>query len=215
MPKSLRIGVLASGAGTTLQAVIDAIESRDLPAEIAIVISNNSHSRALERAVRHALPRAHLSSFTHHHERDLDAAICHALLLRKTNLVLLAGYMKKLGPVTLKAFRGRVINTHPALLPKHGGQGMYGSRVHEAVLKSGEKVTGVSVHVVDSDYDTGRALAQREVRVEPGDDVRSLTARVQKAEREFLVDVLRQIAAGTLALESTAPGGAQNKGGSL
>jgi phosphoribosylglycinamide formyltransferase-1 len=90
---------------------------------------------------------------------------------------------------------------------------MYGSRVHEAVLKSGEKVTGVSVHVVDRDYDTGRVLAQREVGVEPGDDVRALTARVQAAEREFLVDVLRQIAAGELALESNAPGGAQNTRG--
>jgi phosphoribosylglycinamide formyltransferase-1 len=203
--KPLRIGVLASGAGTTLQAVINAIESGELPAEITIVISNNSHSRALERAVKHALPRAHLSGVTHHHERDLDAAICHALLLRKTNLVLLAGYMKKLGPVTLKAFTGRIINTHPALLPKHGGQGMYGSRVHEAVLKSGEKVTGVSVHLVDRDYDTGRVLAQREVRVEPNDDVRALTARVQETERQFLVEVLRQIAAGELALESTTP----------
>jgi phosphoribosylglycinamide formyltransferase-1 len=205
VPKSLRIGVLASGAGTTLQAVIDAIESGELAAEIAIVISNNSHSRALERAAKHALPSAHLSTVTHHQQRDLDAAICHALLLRKTNIVLLAGYMKKLGPVTLKAFTGRVINTHPALLPKHGGQGMYGSRVHEAVLKSGEKVSGVSVHLVDRDYDTGRVLAQREVRVEPGDDVRSLTARVQEVERKFLVEVLRQIAAGTLALESFAP----------
>jgi phosphoribosylglycinamide formyltransferase-1 len=194
--------VLASGAGTTLQAVIDAIDSGELPAAIAVVISNNSHSRALERAARHALPRAHLSGLTHHDERRLDAAIRDALLSHKANFVLLAGYMKKVGPATLAAFSGRIINTHPALLPKHGGKGMYGARVHEAVLAHGDKVTGVSVHLVDRDYDTGRVLGQREVRVEPGDDVRSLTERVQRAEREFLVYVLRRIASGAIALKS-------------
>jgi len=198
----LRIGVLASGAGTTMQAVIDAIDSGELPAAIAVVISNNSHSRALERAVQRTMPRAHLSSVTHHDERRLDAAIRDALLTNKVNLVLLAGYMKKVGPATLAAFPSRIINTHPALLPKHGGKGMYGARVHAAVLAHGDKVTGVSVHLVDRDYDTGRVIGQREVRVEPGDDVRSLTERVQRAEREFLVYVLRRIASGAIALKS-------------
>ena len=201
-PQPLRIGVLASGAGTTLQAVMDAIDAGELPAAIAVVISNNSHSRALERAVRHSLPRKHLSSLTHHDARSLDAAIRDTLLKHKPNLVLLAGYMKKLGPATLAAFSGRIINTHPALLPKHGGKGMYGARVHAAVLAQGDKVTGVSVHVVDSDYDTGRVIGQREVKVEPGDDVRSLTERVQRAEREFLVYVLQRIASGAIALKS-------------
>ena len=202
MPQPLRIGVLASGAGTTLQAVVDAIEAGKLPAAIAVVISNNSQSGALARAARHSLPTVHLSSVTHGSSRDLDAAIRDALRAHDTNLVLLAGYMKKLGPATLAAFPGRVLNTHPALLPKHGGKGLYGSRVHAAVLASREKVTGVSVHLVDRDYDTGRVLAQREVRVEPGDGVDSLTARVQAAERDFLVDVLRRVASGALALES-------------
>ena len=202
MPEPLRIGVLASGAGTTLQAVIDAIEAGELDATIAVVISNNSQSGALARAARHLLPSAHLSGATHADARGLDAAIRDALRAHDANLVLLAGYMKKLGPATLGAFKGRVINTHPALLPKHGGKGLYGSRVHAAVLATREKVTGVSVHLVDRDYDTGRVLAQREVRVEPGDDVDSLTARVQAAERDFLVDVLRRVASGALALES-------------
>jgi phosphoribosylglycinamide formyltransferase-1 len=199
MPQPLRIGVLASGAGTTLQAVIDAIVAGKLPAAIAVVISNNSQSGALARAARHSLPTAHLSSATHGSARDLDAAI------RDATLVLLAGYMKKLGPATLAAYPGRVINTHPALLPKHGGKGQYGSRVHAGVLASGEKVTGVSVHLVDRDYDTGRVVAQREVPVEPGDDVDSLTARVQAAERDFLIDVLRRVASGALTLEFSAP----------
>ena len=198
--QSLRIGVLASGAGTTLQAVIHAIEAGELEAAIAVVIGNNSQSGALARAAHHSLPSAHLSGATHADARALDAAIRDSLRAHDANLVLLAGYMKKLGPATLGAFKGRVINTHPALLPKHGGKGMYGSRVHAAVLESRAKVTGVSVHLVDRDYDTGRVLAQREVRVAPGDDVQSLTARVQAAEREFLVDVLRRIATGALPL---------------
>jgi phosphoribosylglycinamide formyltransferase-1 len=201
----LRIGVLASGAGTTLQAVIDAIEAGELAGAIAVVISNNSRSGALARAARHSLPGVHLSSVTHGSVGSLDTAIRDTLLKHKANLVLLAGYMKKLGPVTLDAFAGRVINTHPALLPKHGGKGKYGRRVHESVLAGREKVTGVSVHLVDRDYDTGRVLAQREVHVEPGDDVDSLTARVQAAEREFLVETLRKIASGALALKSTVP----------
>jgi phosphoribosylglycinamide formyltransferase-1 len=193
--------VLASGAGTTLQAVIDASESGRVPAVVAVVISNNSRSGALERARRHGIPHAHLSGATHE-GRGLDHAIRDTLAAHGVDVVLLAGYMKQLGPATLAAFGGRVVNTHAALLPKHGGRGMYGSRVHAAVLASGEKVTGVSVHLVDGEYDTGRVLAQREVPVEAGDDVMSLTARVQRVEREFLVDVLRRIAAGTITLES-------------
>jgi phosphoribosylglycinamide formyltransferase-1 len=196
----LRIGVLASGAGTTLQAAIDAGESGRLPAQVVVVISNNSQSGAVERAQRHSIPWVHLSSTTHTDERRLDEAIRDKLIVEDVRLVLLAGYMKKLGPATLRAFAGRIINTHPALLPKHGGQGMYGSRVHNAVLASGATVTGISVHLVDEDYDTGRVLAQREVPVKPGDDLRSLSARVQHAERDFLVEVLQQIADGTIAI---------------
>jgi len=201
MTPTLRIGVLASGAGTTLQAVIDACESGRLDAAIAVVVSNNSASGALARATRHGLPRVHLSSVTHPDERALDTAIRDALRAHDVNLVLLAGYMKKIGAATLGAFPGCIVNTHPALLPKHGGHGMYGSRVHSAVLASRDGVTGVSVHLVDGDYDTGRVLARCEVPVLPGDDVASLSARVQRAEREFLVEVLQEIATGTIRLE--------------
>jgi phosphoribosylglycinamide formyltransferase-1 len=116
------------------------------------------------------------------------------------DIVLLAGYMKKLGPHTLEASRGKVINTHPSLLPKFGGQGMYGKHVHSAVIESGETTTGISVHLVDGDYDTGRVLAQREVPVEPGDDAAALAGRVQSIERPFLIEVLARIATGDLKL---------------
>jgi phosphoribosylglycinamide formyltransferase-1 len=116
------------------------------------------------------------------------------------DVVLLAGYMKKLGPHTLEAYRGRVINTHPSLLPRFGGQGMYGKNVHAAVIESGAETTGISVHLVDGDYDTGRVLAQREVAVEKGDDAEALAGRVQAVERPFLIKVLKRIAAGDLKL---------------
>jgi len=196
----LRIAVLASGGGTTLQAVIDACETGDLDAGIVLVISNNSASGAIARAARHGVPTAHLSSHTHPEPERLDRAIAAALGECSPDVVLLAGYMKKLGSHTLEAYRGRIINTHPALLPRHGGKGMYGDRVHAAVVEAGESVTGVSVHQVDAGYDTGPVLAQTEVRVEPGDDAASLAARVQATERRFLVDVLQRIARGEVEL---------------
>ncbi len=196
----LKLAVFASGTGTTLQAVVDACESGALQATVAVVIGNNSGSGAARRAAAHAIPFIHRSGHTHPDPARLDAAIRDALLAHEVDLVLLAGYMKKIGPRTLRAFSGRIVNTHPALLPKFGGQGMYGSHVHAAVLESGDRQTGISVHLVDEDYDTGRVLAQREVPVEPGDDASSLAERVQGNERPFLVEVLERIASGDLVL---------------
>jgi phosphoribosylglycinamide formyltransferase-1 len=198
--KPLRVAVLASGTGTTLQAVIDACESGDLDARVVVVISNNSESGALERARRHRIPARHLSGRTHADPQALDRAIAAALGEHHPDLVLLAGYMKKLGTHTLEAYRGRIINTHPSLLPRHGGKGLYGARVHAAVIAAGDRTTGVSVHLVDGDYDTGLVIAQCEVPVEKRDDPAALAARVQAVERRFLVEVLQGIAEKKLAL---------------
>ena len=199
-----RIAVLASHAGTVLQAIIDgSIEGR-LQADVCLIISNNSRSGAAQRAERHQIPFRHLSGQTHAEPAALDAAILEALVEHGTDIVFLAGYMKKLGPRTLALFRGRILNTHPALLPKFGGLGMYGARVHAAVLAAGERVTGVSVHRVESEYDTGPVLAQCQVPVLPGDDVEALSARVQTRERQFVVETLDRIARGELL--EPAPG---------
>jgi phosphoribosylglycinamide formyltransferase-1 len=196
----LRIAVLASGSGTTFQAVIDACEDGTLHGEVVLVVSNNSASGAMARARRHGIRSIHLSQGTHANPGDLDRALVEVLRREAPDVVLLAGYMKKLGPLVLEAFGGRVINTHPSLLPKFGGQGMYGGRVHAAVLASGDGETGISVHVVDGEYDTGAVLAQRKVAVEPGDDAGSLAARVQSVERPFLIEVLGRIASGAIRL---------------
>lgn len=199
--KPLRIGVLASGGGTTLQAIMDACEGGGLDAKIVTVISNNSQSGAAKRARNHALPFVHLSGQTHPGPGQLDQVICAQLVDAGADLVMLAGYMKKLGARTLEAFKGRILNTHPALLPRFGGQGMYGNRVHQAVLDAGETVTGITIHHVDAEYDAGPQFAQVEVPVEPGDTVESLAERVQARERRFLVETLGEIAAGERTLD--------------
>jgi phosphoribosylglycinamide formyltransferase-1 len=200
----LRLGVLASHEGTTLQAVIDACRREGYPWEIAVVISNNADSGALRRARAAGLAAQHLSGRTHESADALDRAICRTLCEHRVDLVLLAGYMKKLGPATLDAFRGRVVNTHPALLPKFGGQGMFGLHIHRAVIAAGEQTTGVTVHLVDAGYDTGPVVAQARVAVEPGDTPESLAARVQAREREFLVEVLAEIAGVGLPVRTRA-----------
>jgi len=199
--RPLRIGVLASHEGTTLQAILDACAAASIAAQVAVVISNNGGSGALRRAHAAGVEAIHLSSKTHPAPGALDAAIVDALEAAGVEVVMLAGYMKKLEPGLLQRFQGRILNTHPALLPKFGGHGMYGLRVHEAVLRAGERETGPSVHLVDAEYDTGRVLEQARVPVEPGDTSETLAARVQQRERRLVVDVLGRIATGELELD--------------
>ena len=196
----MRLGILASHEGTTLQAVLDAVASGRIPASVAVVISNNRESGAMRKAAAAGVAAAHLSSATHPSADALDQAISERLTSAGTDVVLLAGYMKKLGPRVLRDHGGRILNTHPALLPKFGGQGMYGNRVHEAVLASGDTETGASIHLVDAEYDTGPVVAQCRVPVLPGDSVTSLAARVQARERELVVETLAKLADGTLKL---------------
>lgn len=196
----LRLGFLASHGGSNLQAILDAIGAGRLSARPVVVISNNSGSMALRRAEQAGIRGLHLSSHTHRSEEELDRAICGALGDVDVQLVVLAGYMKKIGPRTLETFAGRIVNIHPSLLPRHGGKGLYGSRVHESVLASGDAVTGVSVHIVDAQYDRGPILGQCEVPVEQGDTAETLAARVLKIEHRFYSEVLDRIARGDISL---------------
>ena len=196
----LRIGVLSSGEGTTLQSIIDGCAQRRINGRVVAVISNNSGSGALRRAAAAGVETFHLSSVTHFSGESLDAAICGALQGARADVIFLAGYMKRLGAGTLAAFPGRILNTHPALLPKFGGQGMFGDRVFEAVLAAGEPESGASVHLVDGEYDTGVVVRQERVPILPGDTVESLKARVQACEREAVVTTLAAIARGELVL---------------
>lgn len=196
----LRIGVLASGEGTTLQSIIDACVLGRIKGRVVAVISNNSGSGALRRAAAAGIATFHLSSATHSSGDSLDVAISDALQRARVDVIFLAGYMKRLGPHTLATFPARILNTHPALLPKFGGHGMFGRRVFEAVLAAGESESGASVHLVDAEYDTGTVVRQERIPVLPEDTVESLKARVQACEREVVVDTLAAIARGELVL---------------
>jgi phosphoribosylglycinamide formyltransferase-1 len=200
----LVLGLLASHGGSNMQAIIDACKGGRLHAEPAVVISNNSDSMALERARREGISWAHLSRVTHPDPAALDEAILSVLQSHGVNLIVLAGYMKKLGPRTLAHYRGRIVNVHPALLPRYGGVGMYGAHVHRAVLAAGEAETGVTIHLVDEHYDHGRIIAQRRVPVLADDTVDTLAARVLEQEHDLYVETLQRIAAGDIDLDAHA-----------
>ena len=197
---TINLGFFASGRGSNMQAVIDACNSGFLDAKPGVVISNNSQSEALTRARREEIPAYHFSSKTHPDPAQLDQVILSALLRHQVALVVLAGYMKKLGAKTLSAYQGRVINIHPALLPKYGGEGMYGSHVHEAVIAAGDTETGVTIHLVDTEYDHGAILAQCRLPVLENDTGLTLAERVLEMEHTFLVETLERIITGEIIL---------------
>lgn len=192
-----RLALIGSGAGTTAAAVLEAATQGRLGAEVAVVIGNNSRSGILQVAGDHGVAAVHLSSRTHPDDDARDEAMLRTLTGQAVDAVVLVGYLKKVGPRVRSQFRDRIVNTHPALLPAYGSTGMYGDRVHAAVLADGLTRTGVTIHQVTENYDEGPILAQLEVRVDPGDDVARLRDRVQAAERELLVRWLADRAADT------------------
>jgi phosphoribosylglycinamide formyltransferase 1 len=183
-----------------MKAILEAITQGRLRASASVVISNNAAAPALAHAHALGIPTYHLSE-TKLGERDaLDRAIAETLADRGADLVVLSGYMRKLGPRTLARYRGRILNIHPGPLPKFGGQGMYGDRVHAAVIAAGERWSSITIHIVDEEYDHGPTLAALAIAVEPGDTPQSLAARVRAQEPEFFVDTLCRITDGTLSL---------------
>lgn len=192
---TLRLGFLTSHGGSSMRAIVAAIEDGTLDARACLVISNNADAPALQFAREHGLATRHISARTTGGEDAADRAICTALVEAGVDWVILSGYLRKLGPATLARYRGHILNIHPALLPNFGGQGMFGRHVHAAVLAAGERVSGCTVHLVDEEYDHGEIIARREVEVLPSDTVEELQARVMAAEPALFVEVLRGIAA--------------------
>lgn len=184
-----------------MRAVVEACRAGTLRAIPGVLIGNNADSEAMTWARAHGISCVHLSGRTHPSPVDLDCAIAGALVSAGVNLVVLSGYMRKLGPQTLQRFKARILNVHPALLPKHGGHGMYGDRVHAHVLSSGDTTSGATVHLVDQEYDTGPVVAQQTVSVLDDDTVETLGRRVRHAEQELLAATLRRIEAGEIDLD--------------
>jgi phosphoribosylglycinamide formyltransferase-1 len=196
--KKLRLGFLASHGGSNMLAIVNAIKAGKLDAEAAVVISNNSYSGALEKANNEGIPHFHISGKTHG-EKEAET-ICNILKEHKVDLVILAGYMKKIGEEVLSEYKGRILNIHPALLPKHGGAGMYGMNVHTAVIAAKETESGPTVHLIDEHYDRGRILAQTKVPVLPEDTPETLAERVLKAEHIIYAETIQKIATGEIEL---------------
>ncbi|MFV1883693.1 MAG: phosphoribosylglycinamide formyltransferase [Balneola sp.] len=176
------IVVFASGSGSNFQSIIDAIEAGTLNARITGLISNKQKIKALDRASNHQIPWAVLS------ESDYDSydEYCEALLEQlqdwDANLIVLAGFLKKIPANVIQAFQNRILNIHPSLLPKYGGKGFYGLNVHRAVIDAGDKVSGCTIHIVSENYDDGPILDQAEVPVMDQDTPEELAARVLEQE---------------------------------
>lgn len=186
---NINLVVFASGNGSTLQAIIDAINENRLNAKISLVVSNNKNAFALERAKEANIPTYIISSKK---QEDMDEELFNVLENYEIDLIVLAGYLKMIGPKLLEKYR--IINTHPSLLPKFGGKGMHGMHVHQAVIDAKEKISGVTVHFVNSEYDRGDIIRQTTVEVLDTDDAESLSAKVQAAEKVQLIEILQDFA---------------------
>ena len=173
-----RLAVLASGRGSNLQAIVDHFDNlaRERVAKVVLVASNRTDSPALIRAATASIDIAHFNA------GDDGTDLLQLLEKYRVDLVVLAGYLKRIPSKVIREYSGRMMNIHPALLPAFGGEGMYGTRVHEAVIASGAKETGVTVHLVDDEYDRGPIIAQWRIPVEPNDSADTLAARVLNVE---------------------------------
>lgn len=203
---SLRVAVFASGGGSNLQALLDHFRHDDAPVRIALVICDRAEAGALARAQAAGVP-ARVIAAARRDPTEVGEETLAALALERIDIVALAGYLRLVPPAVVHAYRGRIVNVHPALLPAFGGRGMYGLNVHRAVLAAGCLVTGATIHHVDENYDEGRIIAQWPVPVLHGDTPESLAARVLRVEHILypaaLTMLAHAIAAGTNAPQHT------------
>jgi len=180
------IGVLISGGGTNLQAVMDAIDKGSIPARINLVLSDRPNAYGLIRAQKSGIPAYCINRRDFADSTAFNQAILNRLKEYQVEYVVLAGYLSILSPELVEHYRNRIINIHPSLIPAFCGMGYYGPRVHKAVLDYGAKLTGATVHFVDEGADTGPIIFQKQVEVMPDDTVETLSQRVLKVEHELL-----------------------------
>jgi phosphoribosylglycinamide formyltransferase-1 len=194
----MRLALFASGSGTNAGAVFDAIERRQLPAEAVLLVSDRANAGALARAQARGVPTAVISPAD---EATFARALLDVLAQHEADTVALAGFLRKIPDPVVWAFQGRMVNVHPSLLPAFGGAGMYGRRVHEAVLAYGCRLSGATVHFVDAGLDTGPVILQEAVEVHGDDTVETLAAAVLAVEHDLLPRALRLLAAGRLRVD--------------
>lgn len=198
----LKLGILVSGGGTNLQAILDAIEEKKITnAEAAVVISNNAGAYALERARKKGIPAECISPKNYETREDFHRALLDELRKKQVDLVVLAGYLVAIPPMIVEAYPNRIINIHPSLIPSFCGTGFYGLKVHEGALSRGVKVTGATVHFVDAGTDTGPIILQKAVEVQEEDTPEILQRRVmEEAEWKILPKAVDLIANGKVTV---------------
>jgi formyltetrahydrofolate-dependent phosphoribosylglycinamide formyltransferase len=195
---ALRIAVLLSGEGTSLESLLERIDAGQVPGRVVLVIASKAEAGGLARARRRGIPAVAVPRKQYRDVKAYNDALHAALEPHDPELVLLLGF---LSPFELRGrYEGRALNVHPALIPAFAGKGFYGRRVHEAVLAAGAKLTGATVHFVDEEYDHGPIVLQRGVIVEDDDTPETLAARVQGVERELMAEAVRLFAAGRLEI---------------
>jgi phosphoribosylglycinamide formyltransferase-1 len=198
--QKFNIAFFASHGGTNMQAIIDACKSGFLQSKPSLIISNNSESGAIKRAIHENIPFFHISSKTHPLDNERTKQIIQYLIDFDINMIVLAGYMKKLETEIIEKVNGLVLNIHPALLPKFGGENMYGINVHKAVIAAGVTKSGATVHLVDSEYDKGRILLQSEVPVLYDDTPETLAERVLKTEHLIYPKAIKMLETEEISL---------------
>ena len=200
--RPLKLGFLASGNGSSARAVVDAIKGGTLDAEARLLVANTRKAAALEWAQVEGIPALCVPTVSD--PEAADTQLAEAMAAHGVELIVMSGYLRRLGPQTLSRYAGRILNIHPGPLPDFGGHGMYGRRVHEAVLAAGLVESRIVIHAVDEEYDHGPALAELEAPILPGDTPEALEARVKGLEPQFFVATLQKIAAGALELPHVA-----------
>ena len=197
----MNIAIFASGRGSNFQAILSAIDAGLLSARVTVLISNRSDAAALDIARTRKIQTSHLSQKMFPSEEALVEAMLNVLSQQRAELLVLAGYLKKIPLQVVRRYRNRIVNIHPALLPSFGGAGMYGHFVHEAVIASGMKVSGATVHLVDEEYDRGPIVMQKTVEIIQEDTPDLLAAKVLKIEHEIYPLALKAFAEGKVKIE--------------
>lgn len=192
-PKGINLGFFASHSGSGMKVVVDAIRTGTLSAKPKVLISNNADADALSFATRNGFAALHMSQTSLGVDKDLDTELLQVLKSHGVEIIVLSGYLRKLGPKVLDHFDRPILNVHPTLLPKFGGKGMHGKHAHRAVLKAGETESGATVHYVDAAYDCGDIICQKTVPVRRNDTPDTLADRVASIEGDLLIRALKRV----------------------
>ena len=194
----MKVCVFASGGGSNFRALIDAHNAGKFESEISLLITNNSGCGAVEIAREHRIKTEHISRKIYEDlcDEEYDDVFINVLRENGIDFIVLAGYMKKIPDVVVDKFERRIINIHPALLPKFGGEGMYGMNVHRAVIEAGEKESGITIHYVNKEYDRGEIILQERLSLNDGETAESLQRRVLELEHRYLAEVIRMMEIG-------------------